>query len=304
MIKHCEHVKANGHFCQSPAMRGRNYCFFHITHIGRRMRLERYAAYGLQAPPIELPLLEDAASIQLALMQVTEALLRGTLDRKTAGLVLYSLQTASSNLRIMQKQADADADTAICGRYDSFEQDYELGDCGDLRVEDPEETNAAEAAEKARAALQDASNGEATGEAGRPPYDDVMALIAKGEAMGFMHTKGVCMPSKSGEEYGPQHITDRLPEDQRVRIPLSLSETQYLQAKSSIEEYEEQHGIDAQHPEGRKPVAQRAAISQRISMGARKPVASVIAGEEPGAGNEQRLPSSPGSPALAVGVGT
>ena len=25
MIRHCEHVKANGHFCGSPAMRDRNY---------------------------------------------------------------------------------------------------------------------------------------------------------------------------------------------------------------------------------------------------------------------------------------
>ena len=39
MTRHCEHVKANGHFCGSPAMRGRNYCFFHIIDIGRRLRL-------------------------------------------------------------------------------------------------------------------------------------------------------------------------------------------------------------------------------------------------------------------------
>ena len=89
--RHCEHVKTNGHFCGSPAMRGRNYCFFHITYIGQRLRLERYNSLGLRAPAIELPLLEDAASVQVALMQVTHALLQGTLDRRTAGLVLYSL---------------------------------------------------------------------------------------------------------------------------------------------------------------------------------------------------------------------
>ena len=57
MTRHCEHVKANGHFCGSPAMRGRNYCFFHMIDIGRRLRLQRYFDHGLQAPAIELPLL-------------------------------------------------------------------------------------------------------------------------------------------------------------------------------------------------------------------------------------------------------
>ncbi len=88
MIRHCEHVKANGHFCGSPAMRGRNYCFFHLSHIGQQLRLERYEAHGLRCPKIELPLFEDAASIQLALMQVTEALLNDTLDARRGGLVL------------------------------------------------------------------------------------------------------------------------------------------------------------------------------------------------------------------------
>ena len=281
-IRHCEHVKANGHFCGSPAMRGRNYCFFHIIDIGRRLRAERYAAHGLQAPPIELPLLEDAASIQLALTQVTEALLKGTLDHKTAGLVLYSLQTASCNLRTMQKEAEADASNAICNRYDSFEQDYELGDeaPSSLRIEDPADKEEAEAAEKARAALENQGAAGAHGQAAGPKYNPAMALIAKGEAMGFLHTRGVCMPSGAGAEHGPQHLTDREPENKRVRIPLNLTETQYLQAKSSIEEYEGQHNIDAEHPKGRKPVAQRAAISQKIVMSARKPVASVRVEEE------------------------
>ena len=276
MIRHCEHVKGNGHFCGSPAMRGRNYCFFHLNHIGQRLRLERYELLGLGAPAIELPLFEDAASIQIALMQVTHALLRGTLDHKTAGLVLYSLQTASCNLRTMQKEAEANPDAAVCNRYDSFEQDYELDEKdGSLRIDDPQDKQEAEAAEKARAALQNQSSDSADGKAPDPKYADVMALIAKGEAIGFLHTKGVCMLSDAGAEFGPQHITDREEEDKRVRIPMILSPTQYLQAKNSIEQYEEQHNIDAEHPNGRKPAPQRAAISQKISLAARKPVASV-----------------------------
>jgi len=39
-------------------------------------------------------------------------------------------------------------------------------------------------------------------------------------------------------------------EDKRVRIP--LTETHYLQAKSSIEEYEATRDIDCRHPQGHK----------------------------------------------------
>ena len=146
-------------------MRGRNYCHFHLVHIGRQLRKQRYAALGLGHPPLELPLLEDAASIQLALMQVTEALLDGSLDPKTAGLVLYSLQTAAINLRTMQEEAedDADSNTAICNRYDSFEEDYELGDVAELRIEDAADKAEVEAAEKARALLQSGIESDAAG---------------------------------------------------------------------------------------------------------------------------------------------
>jgi hypothetical protein len=42
--------------------------------------------------------LEDANSVQVALMQVMRLILSGQVDPKTAGLLLYALQTASSNL--------------------------------------------------------------------------------------------------------------------------------------------------------------------------------------------------------------
>ena len=270
MIKHCEHVKANGHFCGSPAMRGRNYCYFHMVHIGRQLRLERYASHGLQAPPIELPLLEDAASIQLALMQVTEAMLHGTLDRKTAGLVLYALQTASSNLRNMQKEAEAEAGNAICNRYDSFEQDYELDEqtAAGLRVEetaeeDNLETQAAEIVEGAKYAglIADDANQQRGKDAGA-------------------HHLFVTEDSADTPTVGPISVHDREHQDRSARIPLLLTKVQYEQAKVSIFGYEMLNHIDREHREGRKPVAQRPAISQNISLLARKPVASVRMAEE------------------------
>lgn len=47
--------------------------------------------------PLELPPVEDSASVQLALMEVLQALARQELDPKRAGLLLYGLQVASSN---------------------------------------------------------------------------------------------------------------------------------------------------------------------------------------------------------------
>src|SRR5580704_1014496 len=107
--RQCEHIKTNGEFCGSPALRRRNYCYFHLTAVGRRLRIERAHAsmraraaetFDVAIAPVELelPLLEDANSIQIALMQVIDAVLHNRIDSKRAGLVLYGLQTASSNV--------------------------------------------------------------------------------------------------------------------------------------------------------------------------------------------------------------
>jgi len=143
--RQCEHVKSNGEFCGSPALRGRNYCYFHLTHIGRRLRAERSQARAQATPPesaavqLKLPPLEDRNSIQIALMQVVDALLDNRIDTKRAGLVLYALQTASSNLARGAGFERAQA-TAVASRYDDFEQDFELGDdVPELRKDEAEE---------------------------------------------------------------------------------------------------------------------------------------------------------------------
>jgi hypothetical protein len=47
--------------------------------------------------PLDLPPVEDTASIQLALIDVLQALAANQLDTKRAGLLLYGLQVASAN---------------------------------------------------------------------------------------------------------------------------------------------------------------------------------------------------------------
>ena len=98
IIHRCQHIKVNGTQCGSPALKRNRFCFFH-----KRWHEQRIVIHGAKArhcrPALDLPVLEDANSIQVSLMQVMRLLLHGQLDRKTAGMLLYALQIASSNLR-------------------------------------------------------------------------------------------------------------------------------------------------------------------------------------------------------------
>src|SRR5277367_612467 len=95
----CQHLKINGTQCGSPALRRHRFCFFHKRFQDERIKLSADRARRGVAT-FELPILEDANSIQIALMQVMRLLVSGQLDHKTASLLLYALQTASTNLRL------------------------------------------------------------------------------------------------------------------------------------------------------------------------------------------------------------
>jgi hypothetical protein len=97
MIARCQHIKVNGIQCGSPALKRRKFCYFHDRWQQRRIQIganqARRARYSL-----DLPILEDANSVQVALMQGLRLLLTRQIDHKTASLLFYALQTASSNL--------------------------------------------------------------------------------------------------------------------------------------------------------------------------------------------------------------
>ncbi len=86
----CHHIKVNGMRCQTPALRGERFCYFHHRTIGRGARQA-----VLQSP---LPLLEDANAVQVAIHRIILAILDGSLQPKQANAILYALQTASLNL--------------------------------------------------------------------------------------------------------------------------------------------------------------------------------------------------------------
>ena len=100
----------NGTQCGSPALRRRRHCFFH-----ERIRRERakIAAQASGQCRFDLPLLEDANSVQVALMKVIQMLRCGQMDHKTAGLILYALQTASVNLRNAEFEVEEVTDVVI-----------------------------------------------------------------------------------------------------------------------------------------------------------------------------------------------
>jgi hypothetical protein len=94
----CQHLKVNGTQCGSPALRRNRFCYFHKLHHEERIELNADRARRSRRVTIELPVLEDANSIQISLMQIMRLIVAGQIDGKTAGLLLYALQTASANL--------------------------------------------------------------------------------------------------------------------------------------------------------------------------------------------------------------
>jgi hypothetical protein len=101
-IPRCQYIKVTGTQCGSPAMRRNRFCFFHKRWHEQRVILGAPGSTprkGRSKPALDLPVLEDANAVQVALMQVMRLLLSGQIEHKTASLLLYGLQTASSNLR-------------------------------------------------------------------------------------------------------------------------------------------------------------------------------------------------------------
>ena len=96
-VRTCDHLKEDGVFCNSPALNGRNHCYFHLNLRGRRLKAARARRRG-DNPPLNLPFPEDMHAVQLSLAEILWALAEHRIDHKTAGLMLYTLQQASTNL--------------------------------------------------------------------------------------------------------------------------------------------------------------------------------------------------------------
>src|SRR5579863_5097864 len=89
----CQHIKVNGTQCGSPALRTCKLCFFHQRSEDERAQLAADRARKT-ASALELPILEDANSIQLSLSQIMHRIVTGQIETRTAGVLVYLLQTA------------------------------------------------------------------------------------------------------------------------------------------------------------------------------------------------------------------
>jgi hypothetical protein len=136
MYPECRYVRPSGGTCNSPALKGSHWCYFHariqqrqaIRHSRRRAD-GRFLALPAPQPegdatidygtypvaqadatgetrPLDLPPLVDNSSIQLALTDILQALAANELDPKRAGLLLYGLQVASANVQKMHIPLD------------------------------------------------------------------------------------------------------------------------------------------------------------------------------------------------------
>jgi hypothetical protein len=98
----CQHIKINGDRCGAPALHDRNFCRFHNCCGSLEFDISTSAAHP--AAFFYLPTLEDATSIQATITQVCEHLLHRHLDPKKAGVVLYAMQVALSNLDRLSRE--------------------------------------------------------------------------------------------------------------------------------------------------------------------------------------------------------
>ena len=82
----CCYVKTSGELCRAPKMKGQQYCCMHL------------AMTKTKEEEFELPPLDDANAVQVAIAQGARGLLKGTLDEKRAMRLAYYLQLAVTNV--------------------------------------------------------------------------------------------------------------------------------------------------------------------------------------------------------------
>jgi len=96
----CCLVKVNGTQCGSPAQRNERFCYFHrhcppIT-IEYKHRVCNYSTAEVILRRLRMPIPSNS------LFAGDELIMCGRMDSDRAGLILYALQIASSNLKRME----------------------------------------------------------------------------------------------------------------------------------------------------------------------------------------------------------
>jgi len=89
-VKLCSHIKVTGVRCGSPALRDENFCYFHL-------RMFRGVPTPKKSRIHPIALIENEESIQAALMETINAIVRNQIDLPRAKLILKALSIAARN---------------------------------------------------------------------------------------------------------------------------------------------------------------------------------------------------------------
>jgi len=91
-IAQCVHFKLNGQRCGSPAILGERYCHWH-NRVAATTKAHVDTAFA------SVLLLEDADSIQAALIHIVDLLLRDQIPLQKARTILKAIELASRNVK-------------------------------------------------------------------------------------------------------------------------------------------------------------------------------------------------------------
>ncbi|MGA7521433.1 MAG: hypothetical protein WBW84_03070, partial [Acidobacteriaceae bacterium] len=85
----CRAITTSGHRCKSNAMHKSHLCYPHSVHRNPVLPDPTHVA---------IPVLEDHASVQLVLSQITHGLLSNKLDPERARALIYACQVAAATM--------------------------------------------------------------------------------------------------------------------------------------------------------------------------------------------------------------
>jgi hypothetical protein len=124
----CSHIRENGFLCNSPALRDRDYCYFHLNIRGRGLNSAR-ARRSREKLPLNLPFPEDMHAVQVSLHEVMLAVANRRIDLKEANTLLHGLHQASINIgnrRFGKLEHITLPDDRLIASYPDFELDHNL----------------------------------------------------------------------------------------------------------------------------------------------------------------------------------
>jgi hypothetical protein len=117
-------------------------CDYGSIPVGERASAGAPALNQVHDTPFSLSPVEDSASIQLALIEVLEALAANQIDPKRAALLLYGLQVASSNAKHVTLYSSSIRSVTYTGDGIPLAPQEYGWDVEDIEAEDEEESAA------------------------------------------------------------------------------------------------------------------------------------------------------------------